>query len=51
MEIKELIEDGKKIMKLPRKAAYNYNGKFKQSYSLWVNNCETYLENNKFGKV
>lgn len=50
MDIKELIEEGQNFMHLPRKAAYTHNSKFKQSYSLWVNNCETYLERIKFGK-
>ena len=51
MEIQELIAEGQKILKLPGKAAYNHDSKFKQRYSLWVNNCETYLENINFGKV
>ena len=51
MEIKDLIAEGQKLMKLKGKTAFNPDSKFKQRYSLWVNNCETYLENIKFGKV
>ncbi len=51
MEIEELIAEGQKISKLLGKAAFNHDSKFKQRYSLWVNNCETYLENIKFEKV
>lgn len=51
MEIKELIAEGQKLMKSKGKTAYNHDSKFKQRYSMWVNNCETYLEDIKFGKV
>ena len=51
MEIKDLIAEGQKLMKSPGKAAFNHDSKFKQRYSLWVNNCETYLEDIKFEKV
>lgn len=50
MEIKELIIEGQKLMKSPGKSAFNHDSKFKLNYSVWVNNCETYLENIKFEK-
>jgi len=48
MEIKELIAEGQMLMKSPGKAAFNHDSKFKLNYSVWVNNCETFLENIKF---
>ena len=50
MEIKDLIAEGQRLMKSPGKGAFNHDSKFKLDYSVWVNNCETFLENIKFEK-